>query len=122
VPIFRELWGWAAFVILAIASLILVVLTTPSGKIWQVLYEVLRKVEPLWVGSAILVYTVTEGSTLIGESFKRKMYTAGQDKALDAVEKALVRERNAEDARRIIKQAREIMRGDNLTPDLPTDA
>ena len=78
-PIFREFWGWIVFVGLASASLIVVIFTVPAkGSFWEILIAAGHKVEPLWVGSAILAYTITEGYTMLADSFRRKMFNAGK--------------------------------------------
>lgn len=117
-PIFRELWGWGAFSLLAVVSLIAAICTSDWSFTWGYLIVVGQKVEPLWIGSAILVYTSTEGFTMLADSFKRKQFAAGeakgeakgQAKTLSAIEEMLKRDRTPEDVQRIIDETREIMR------------
>ncbi len=123
-PIFRELWGWALFVALATASLAVAIAKTGrGGDILEDLIEVGHRVEPLWVGSAILSYTITEGVTMLAEAFKRKQYAAGkaegrvegeaegEAKTLSAVkEVASKRDWATEDVQRMIDDVQEVMR------------
>jgi hypothetical protein len=72
-PVFRELWGWAAFAVLATAALAIVVATTEWNGFGDFVIAVGRKVEPLWVSLAILVYTVIEGVAMLANAFKKKL-------------------------------------------------
>ena len=129
-PVFREFWGWAAFAVLAIAGLATVVATTEWNGFWDFAIAVGHKVEPLWVSSAILVYTVTEGVAMLANAFARKLrakYMAegeakgvakgvargearGEAKGLSAVEQAARRQgMDLEDIRRVIEEARGIV-------------
>ena len=117
-PVFREFWGWAAFAVLAIAGLATVVATTEWNGFWDFALAVGHKVEPLWVSSAILVYTVTEGVAMLANAFARKLrakYMAegeakGEAKGLSAVEQAARRQgMDLEDIRRVIEEARGIV-------------
>ena len=129
-PVFREFWGWAAFAVLAIAGLATVVATTEWNGFWDFALAVGHKVEPLWVSSAILVYTVTEGVAMLANAFARKLrakYMAegeakgeakgeargeakGAAKGLSAVEQAARRQgMDREDIRRMIEEARGIV-------------
>ena len=121
-PVFREFWGWAAFAVLAIAGLATVVATTEWNGFWDFAIAVGHKVEPLWVSSAILVYTVTEGVAMLANAFARKLrakYMAegeakgearGEAKGLSAVEEAARRQgMDLEDIRRVIEEARGIV-------------
>ena len=138
-PVFREFWGWAAFAVLAIAGLATVVATTEWNGFRDFALAVGHKVEPLWVSSAILVYTVTEGVAMLANAFARKLrakYMAegeakgeakgeargeakgeargeakGAAKGLFAVEQAARRQgMDLEDIRRVIEEARGIVR------------
>ena len=127
-PIFRELWGWALFVALATASLAVAIAKTGrGGDILEDLIAVGHRVEPLWVGSAILSYTITEGVTMLAEAFKRKQYAAGraagkvegeaegeakgEAKTLSAIkEVASKRDWATEDVQRMIDDVQEVMR------------
>ena len=123
-PIFRELWGWAAFIILAIVSLVAAILTTPNTGAWGTLVGLGHKVEPLWIGSAILAYTITEGYTMLADTVKRKLYAAGEVAGKAEEREAIMRVINAnpgktaEELRRLIEKEQ----GKNLSPDLPADA
>ncbi len=125
-PVFREFWGWAAFAVLAVAGLATVVATTEWNGFWDFAIAVGHKVEPLWVSSAILVYTVTEGVAMLANAFARKLrakYMAegeakgeakgearGEAKGLSAVEEAARRQgMDLEDIRRVIEEARGIV-------------
>ena len=72
-PVFREFWGWAAFAALAIAGLVAAIATTEWDGAWDFAISVGHKVEPLWVSSAILVYTVVEGVGMLANAFARKL-------------------------------------------------
>ena len=119
-PIFRELWGWALFVALATASLAVAIAKTGrGGDILEDLIAVGHRVEPLWVGSAILSYTITEGVAMLAESFKRKQYAAGkaegeaegEAKTLSAIkEVASKHDWATEDVQRMIDDVQEVMR------------
>ena len=134
-PVFREFWGWAAFAALAIAGLTTAVATTEWTGPWDFAIAVGRKVEPLWVSSAILVYTVTEGVGMLANAFARKLrakYLAegkaegiaegkaegiaegvarGEARSLSAFEEVARRQgMDPEDIRRMIQEAREIAR------------
>ena len=117
-PVFREFWGWAAFVALAIAGLATAVATTEWSGPGDFVTAVGRKVEPLWVSSAILVYTVTEGVGMLANAFARKLrakYLAegraeGEAKSLSAVEEVARRQgMELEDIRRMIEEVRGIV-------------
>ncbi len=76
-PILRELWVWALFTVLALLSLGVVTyreiaLRTGDGA-WDTIVAIGRDVQPLWVASAIAVYTITEGWTMLAEAFKKKL-------------------------------------------------
>ena len=118
-PVFREFWGWAAFAVLAVASLLTVALTTERNGVWDFAIAVGHKVEPLWVSSAILVYTVTEGVAMLAKAFDRKLrakYMAegeakGEAKGLSAVEQAAKQQgMDPEEIQRVIEEARRIVR------------
>ena len=121
-PVFRELWGWVAFAVVAATSLWIVAykeITEASSKdsAWDTVISIGQGVEPLWVVAAIAVFTVKEGWAMIAESFLKKQEAKGMDKmeraVLDAVAKqvsnANLEERMAEitsllaAARRIVK-------------------
>ena len=125
-PVFREFWGWAAFAVLAIVGLAIAVATTEWNGFQDFTIAVGRKVEPLWVSSAILVYTVAEGVAMLAKAFDRKLrakYLAegeakgeaigeakGEARGLSAVEQAAKRQgMDLEDIRRVIEEAREIV-------------
>ena len=72
-PVFREFWGWAAFAALAIAGLVAAIATTEWNGAWDFAISVGHKVEPLWVSSAFLVYTVVEGVGMLANAFARKL-------------------------------------------------
>ena len=118
-PVFREFWGWAAFAVLAVASLLTVALTTEWNGVWDFTIAVGHRVEPLWVSSAILVYTVTEGVAMLAKAFDRKLrakYMAegeakGEAKGLSAVEQAAKQQgMDPEEIQRVIEEARKIVR------------
>ena len=118
-PVFREFWGWAAFAVLAVASLLTVALTTEWNGVWDFAIAVGHRVEPLWVSSAILVYTVTEGVAMLAKAFDRKLrakYMAegeakGEAKGLSAVEQAAKQQgMKPEEIQRVIEEARKIVR------------
>ena len=105
-PIFREFWGWAVFVGLASASLIVVIFTVPAkGSFWEILIAAGHKVEPLWVGSAILAYTITEGYAMLADSFRRKMFNAGKAEERKALLRVLDKnpDKSATEIRRILE-------------------
>ena len=130
-PVFREFWGWAAFAALAIAGLVAAIATTEWHGAWDFAISVGHKVEPLWVSSAILVYTVVEGVGMLANAFARKLrekYLAegeakgeakgkaegraeGEAATLSAVQEAAKR-RGADlaDIQGVIEEAREIVR------------
>ena len=122
-PVFREFWGWAAFAALAIAGLAAVVATTERNGVWDFAIAVGHKVEPLWVSSAILVYTVAEGVAMLAKAFDRKLrakYMAegrvegkaeGEAETLSAVQEAAKR-RGADlaEIQGVIEEARKIVR------------
>jgi hypothetical protein len=122
-PVFREFWGWAAFAVLAIAGLATVVATTEWNGFWDFAIAVGHKVEPLWVSSAILVYTVAEGVAMLAKAFDRKLrakYMAegkaegkaeGEAETLSALQEAAKR-RGADlaEIQDVIEEARKIVR------------
>jgi hypothetical protein len=122
-PVFREFWGWAAFAVLAVASLLTVALTTEWNGVWDFTIAVGHRVEPLWVSSAILVYTVTEGVAMLAKAFDRKLrakYMAegkaegkaeGEAETLSALQEAAKR-RGADlaEIQDVIEEARKIVR------------
>jgi hypothetical protein len=118
-PVFREFWGWAAFAALAIAGLVAAVATTERSGVWDFTIAVGHKVEPLWVSSAILVYTVVEGVAMLAKAFDRKLrakYMAegkaeGEAETLSAVQEAAKR-RGADlaEIQDVIEEARKIVR------------
>ncbi len=76
-PVLREFWVWALFTVLALLSLGAVTyrevaLRTEDGA-WDTIIAIGRDVQPLWVASAIAVYTITEGWTMLAEAFKKKL-------------------------------------------------
>ena len=79
-PLFRTFWGWAAFTVLVVVSLAAVVATTEGDGLWDFAINVGHRVEPLWIGSAILVYTVMEGVAMLAEAFLRKRFEQGEAK------------------------------------------
>ena len=114
-PIFRELRAWAAFVVLAVASLLAVTITTEWTGFWDYAIAIGRRVEPLWVSAAILVYTVAEGADMLAEAFKKKLrakYRAEGDASKEAaVQEAAKRQgMKPEDIQRVIDEARVIVR------------
>ena len=120
-PPFREFWGWFAFVVLSGSSTVLVVCTTPKGDdVWTWLASVIRGVEPLWIGSAILVYTVTEGYIMLADSFKRKLVAKyrqegrqeGRQEVLTQLDN-LPSNPTTEDIQRVIAETRRIMNGEH---------
>ncbi len=118
-PVFREFWGWAAFAALAIVGLVAAIATTEWDGAWDFAISVGHKVEPLWVSSAILVYTVVEGVGMLANAFARKLrakYIAegkaeGEATTLSAVQEA-ARRRGADPAeiQGVIEEARKIVR------------
>ena len=118
-PVFREFWGWAAFAALAIAGLVAAVVTTERNGVWDFAIAVAHKVEPLWVSSAILVYTVVEGVAMLAKAFDRKLrakYMAegkaeGEAETLSAVQEAAKR-RGADlaEIQGVIEEASKIVR------------
>ena len=122
-PVFRELWGWAVFAVLAIASLLIVAFDTEWSGFYDFVIAVGHKVEPLWVSSAILVYTGAEGYAMLAKAFDRKLrakYMAegeaegkakGEAQTLSAVQRAAERRgMSPEDIEGVIDEAREIVR------------
>ena len=118
-PVFREFWGWAAFAVLAIAGLAVVVATTEWNGFLDFVIAVGHKVEPLWVSSAILVYTATEGVAMLAKAFDRKLKAKyveegeakGETNSMSAVEEAARRQGlSPEDIQRVIEEARKIVR------------
>ena len=110
-PVFRELWAWAAFAVLAVAGLAVVVATTEWNGFWDFLIAVGHKVEPLWVSSAILVYTVTEGAAMLAMAFDRKLRAKYRAEGLSAAEEAARRQGlSPEEIQRIVDEARKIVR------------
>ena len=81
-PVFRELLGWSMFAILALSSLGAVtyreVARETGDSAWDTILSIGRGVEPLWIVSAIAVYTATEGWIMIAEAFKKKMMEYGR--------------------------------------------
>ena len=77
-PIFREFWAWVIFIgLAAFGTAAAIISADKSGGLWEDLVAIGHAVEPLWVGSAILAYTLTEGATMIADTLKRKQYEAG---------------------------------------------
>ena len=122
-PVFRELWGWAAFAVLAIAGLATAVATTEWNGFWDFAIDVGHEVEPLWVSSAILVYTVSEGGAMLAKAFDRKLrakYRAegkaeGEAEGIAAVAKAIEQQGlSPEEIQDAIKQARKIIQRGSL--------
>ena len=118
-PVFREFWGWAAFAALAIAGLVAAVATTERSGVWDFAIAVAHKVEPLWVSSAILVYTVVEGVAMLAKAFDRKLrakYMAegkaeGEAETLSAVQEAAKRRgTDLAEIQGVIEEARKIVR------------
>ena len=113
-PVFRGFWGWAAFAVLAIVALVIVVATTERDGFGDFVVAVARRVEPLWISLAILVYTAMEGVIMLAEAFKRHQFERGETKGfargLSAVEEAARRQgMSPEDIRRVIEEARKIV-------------
>ena len=78
-PIFRELWSWAIFVILAIYwATAAIISTDKSGDLWQVSTDIGQKVSPLWIASAIAVYTIAQGCDMLAERYLRRRYNEGK--------------------------------------------
>ena len=123
-PVFRELWGWSLFVGFAALSTVAVVCTTPPGNFWQVLITGGHKVEPLWIASAILAYTIREGANMLAERYLQRRFIEGKSEGRREERKAIMRVINAnpgkttEELRRLLEKEQ----GGNLTPNLPTDA
>ena len=94
-PVFRELWVWALFAVLALLSLGAVayreVALRTEGGAWDIAIAIGRGVEPLWVAAAIAVYTVTEGWTMLAEAFKRKMREYGREEGRQEEREAIFR-------------------------------
>ena len=122
-PVFREFWGWAAFAALAIAGLVAAIATTEPSGVWDFAIAVGHKVEPLWVSSAILVYTVAEGVAMLAKAFDRKLrakYMAegkaegkaeGEAETLSAVQEAAKRRgTDLAEIQGVIEEARKIVR------------
>ena len=106
-PVFRELWGWVAFAVLAIAALVIVVATTEWNGFGDFVIAVGRKVEPLWVSLAILVYTVIEGVAMLAKAFDQKLrdkYRAeGRAETLATLKEAAQRkDASLEDVKRVM--------------------
>ncbi len=77
-PIFREFWAWVIFIALAaFGTASAIISADKSGNFWKDLTTIGREVEPLWIGAAILAYTLTEGATVIADTVKKKLYNAG---------------------------------------------
>ena len=74
-PVFREFWAWLAFVLMAAGSLGVALATNDLAWDWYTIRSVGTAVEPMLIVSAILVYTATEGGTMLADSFKRKLVT-----------------------------------------------
>ena len=80
-PIFREFWAWVIFIALASFSTASAIISADkSGDFWGDLTAIGHEVEPLWIGSAILAYTFTEGATVLADTLKKKQYNAGMAK------------------------------------------
>ena len=80
-PIFREFWAWVIFIALASFSTASAIISADkSGDFWGDLTAIGQRVEPLWIGSAILAYTFTEGATVLADTLKKKQYNAGMAK------------------------------------------
>ena len=122
-PVFREFWGWAVFGVLALAGLLIAVVETEWNGFGGYVIDVGRKVQPLWISAAILVYTVTEGIVMLAEAFKRKLHAKyraegvaeGEVRGVDNMQAAVrqVAERRGMDpeaTQRLIEEAREIVR------------
>ena len=118
-PVFREFWGWAVFGVLALAGLLIAVVETEWNGFGGYVIDVGRKVQPLWISAAILVYTVTEGIVMLAEAFKRKLHARyraegiaeGVDNMQAAVKQAAERQgADLEATQRLIEEAREIVR------------
>ena len=95
----------------------MVVATTERNGFGDFAIDVGRKVEPLWVSLAILVYTVIEGVAMLAEAFKRHQFergeAKGEAKGLSAVEEAARRQgMSPEDIRRVIEEARTIVQNE----------
>ncbi len=86
-PIFRELYAWALFLALALLSLGVVtyreVAVQTGDGAWDTIVAIGRDVQPLWVVSAIAVYTMTEGWTMLAEAFKKKLREYDRQKGLE---------------------------------------
>ena len=80
-PIFREFWAWVIFIALASFSTASAIISADkSGDFWGDLTAIGHEVEPLWIGSAILACTFTEGATVLADTLKKKQYNAGMAK------------------------------------------
>ena len=67
------------FVLFAAISLVAVIITTPNtGGFWNVLVVVGQKVEPLWIVSAILAYTLREGANMLAEKYLERRFNEGK--------------------------------------------
>jgi hypothetical protein len=104
--------------------LAVVIFTVPYKGFWQTLITGGHKVEPLWIGSAILAYTITEGYTMLADTVKRKLYAAGEVAGKAEERRAIMQIINANPGKSAeeIRQLLEKERGENLTPDLPVSA
>ncbi len=94
-PIFRELSAWAQFVVLALLSLGVVAYREVALRIedgaWDTIIAIGRDVQPLWVASAIAVYTITEGWTMLAEAFKKKLREYDRQKGVEEGEDRVIR-------------------------------
>ena len=78
-PIFRELWSWTLFVILAIFwTVAAYIATDKSGDFWEVSTAVGEKSYPLWVLSAIAVYIITQGYEMLAERYLLRRFNEGK--------------------------------------------
>ena len=113
-PIFREFWGWAAFAVLALASLLIAAVETEWNGYGGYALEVGRKVQPMWLSAAILVYTVTEGIVMLADAYKRKSEAKGAEKMQAAFQQMAEREGiDPAATRRMIEGARRIVQNGN---------
>ena len=113
-PVFREFWGWAAFAVLALASLLIAALETEWNGYGDYALEIGRKVQPMWVTAAILVYTVMEGIVMLADAYKRKSEAKGAEKMQAAVvDVARRRGADLEEIQSIVDEARKVVRNGN---------
>ena len=117
-PIFREFWAWVIFIALASFSTASAIISADkSGDFWGDLTAIGQRVEPLWIGSAILAYTFTEGATVLADTLKKKQYNAGKAKGRTEANESWMQMLNAHPDKTAAEISRMVEKGE-----LPTDA